>query len=232
MAVTVLFEFPSAIAEACLHLFFLKNKVILFFHDFKAYWPHIDNVWFFAETSQHLNERRTVYYCCCLHNTKNWVLKEGEKRVRQRMKPSRTAVDCEMCMCIVFHEDHVTVSCTTEHSQHSYTLEDSDQFKRPSHFWDLAAAQVVSGYKVVKVARNLHGVNRPANWEALLDTKGHWLFLKNIHNASAAWRKQHSDLRMQENTEAWVKQHLTAQKWLKEGGWNVTNIEVISSLFF
>jgi len=37
MAVTALFKFPSAIAEAHLHLFFLKDEVILFSHDFKVY---------------------------------------------------------------------------------------------------------------------------------------------------------------------------------------------------
>ena len=91
-----------------------------------------------------------------------------------------------MRMRIVFHEDHVTVSRTTERSQHSHTLEDSDRFKRPFHFRDLAAAQVVSGYKVAKVAWNLCEVNRPTNQEALLDAGGHWLFLKDIHNTSAA----------------------------------------------
>ena len=75
------------------------------------------------------------------------------------MKSLKTAVDCEMCMCIVFHKDHVTVSCTTECSQHSHTLKNSDWFKRPSLFWDLAAAQVVSDYKVVKVVRNLCEMN-------------------------------------------------------------------------
>ncbi len=50
----------------------------------------------------------------------------GGKRVQQQMKPSRTAVGCGMHMRIVFHEDHVTVNCTTECSQHSHTLEDSD----------------------------------------------------------------------------------------------------------
>ncbi len=91
------------------------------------------------------------------------MLKEGEKRVQQQMKLSRTAVDCEMHMCIVFHEDHVTVSCTTEHSQYFHTLENLNQFKRPSHFQNLTAAQVVSGYKVAKVAQNLHEMNQSMN---------------------------------------------------------------------
>jgi len=37
------------------------------------------------------------------------VLKEDEKRVQQQMKPLKTAVDCEMHIHIVFHEDHVTL---------------------------------------------------------------------------------------------------------------------------
>jgi len=71
MAVTVLFEFSPAITEARLHLFSLKDEVILSSHDFKAYWPHVNNVWFFAGTSQHSNGRRTAYYRCYLHNTKD-----------------------------------------------------------------------------------------------------------------------------------------------------------------
>ena len=84
---------------------------------------------------------------------------EGEKHAQQRMKLSRTAVDCEMCMHIVFHKDHVTVSCTEKCSQHSHILKNSDQFKRPSHFCSLTADQVASGYKVAEVVRNLYEMN-------------------------------------------------------------------------
>ena len=154
--------------------------------DLKIYWSHIDNVWFFIRISQHLNRRRTAYYCCYLHNTKNWVLKEDEKRIQQQMKLLRTAVNCEMHMCIVFHKDHITVSCITEHSQHFYTLKNSDWFKRSSYFWDLITAQIVSDYKVMKVIWNLCEMNWSVNWEVLLNIKDYWLFLKNIHNVSAA----------------------------------------------
>jgi len=64
-----------------------------------------------------------------------------------------------MCMCIVFHKDHVTVSCTEKCSQYFYILKNLDQFKRSSHFCSLVINQIVSDYKVMKVVKNLCEMN-------------------------------------------------------------------------
>jgi len=50
MPATGLFEFPSAVADARRRLFSLEEEVVLSSSEFKAYWPHIDNVWSSART--------------------------------------------------------------------------------------------------------------------------------------------------------------------------------------
>ncbi len=71
-------------------------------------------------------------------------------------------------MRAVFVEDYVTVSRTGQCSKHAHSLEELDCRKRPSHFQDLAAVQVASGYLVADVARNLRAEDRPADRKALL----------------------------------------------------------------
>ena len=50
----------------------------------------------------------------------------------------------------------------------------------------LAADEVANGYKTADMARNLRGVDRLANRQALDSAGGHYLSLKDVHNASAA----------------------------------------------
>jgi len=87
------------------------------------------------------------------------VSKEDKKHAQQRIKLLKITVNCEMCMCIVFYKDHVTVSHIKRCSQHSHTLKNLNQFKKSSYFCSLTANQIVSDYKVVKVVRNLCEMN-------------------------------------------------------------------------
>ncbi len=89
-------------------------------------------------------------------------------------------------MRVVSEGAHVTVTRMGDCLEHAHALEDSDRWKRPSHFRSVAAAQVANGYKVAEVARNLRAVDRPADRTALHAAGGHWLSLKDVHNASAA----------------------------------------------
>ncbi len=163
MAVSALFEFPPAVASLRPRFFAVEDDFVLTADDFRTYWPYVDNIWSSVGAPASLKAGRTAYYRCRLHATKDWVPEGEGKKVRRRMKPSRTAIGCGMRMRVVTNGDCVTVSRTGVCTEHVHTLEDSDRWKRPSHFRELAAAQVASGYKVADVARNLRGVDRPAD---------------------------------------------------------------------
>ncbi|MCJ1302905.1 2,5-diamino-6-(ribosylamino)-4(3H)-pyrimidinone 5'-phosphate reductase [Hypocenomyce scalaris] len=182
---------PPNIGAVRERLFALGETVRLAAADFEAYWPYIDNLWSSTGTPRTNEGCKTEYFCCRLHTTENWKPRGGGKRVRERQKPSHTAIGCPMRMRVVHAAGVVTVDRVGESPGHAHALEDSDCYKQPSVFCALATREVANGYSVAEVARNLRGVNCPADRAALYAAEGRWLSLKDIHNACAAWKKQH-----------------------------------------
>ena len=127
---------------------------------------------------------------------------------------------------VVTEAGSVTVERIGNGEEHLHTLEDSDRWKRPSWVHCVAAREVANGYWMADVARNLHGVDRPADRKVLQEAGGHWTSLKNIHNAGAAWKKQNPDSCHHGNLGTWEEQALEAQEWLEKEGWHVDAIQV------
>ena len=179
-----LHEYPPNIEAVHARLFALKEPVILTVIEFEACWPHVDNVWKSTGTVRVVGERRTEYFCCHRAPKEDWKPQGGRKRVQKRQKLSHSAIGCSVTMRVARHAGIVTVERLGEGeaSGHVHTLDDSDRFKRPTVFRALAAREVANGYPVAEVARNLRGVNRPADRRALFAAGGRWLSLKDVHN--------------------------------------------------
>ena len=120
----------------------------------------------------------------------------------------------------------VTVQRIGTGVEHLHSLEDSDRWKRPSFVRQVAAREVANGYPVANVARNLRGVDRPKDRQALQEAGGHWLSLKDVHNAGAAWKKENPDSRRDRSQGIWQEQALKVWEWLEKEGWHVDAIQV------
>lgn len=81
-------------------------------------------------------------------------------------------------------------------------------------------------YTASEVARNLRAVDWPEDRKLLTDAGGWHLSLKDVHNASAAWKKDHPNNKRQGNLSDWEEQRLETQEWLESEHWHVENIEV------
>ncbi|KAA6409122.1 MAG: hypothetical protein FRX48_07466 [Lasallia pustulata] len=115
---------------------------------------------------------QTEYFRCRLHSEEDHKPEGGGKRVRERQKPSNTAIGCPVSMRVVRHRGSVTVDC------------------RPSVFRVLAARDVANGYAVAEVAKNICAVNCSEDRKKLFAARGKWLTAKDVHNACTAWKKQ------------------------------------------
>ena len=60
----------------------------------------------------------------------------------------------------------------------------------------------------------------------LQEAGGHWLSLKDVHNAGAAWKKENPDSRRDRSQGIWQEQALKVQEWLEKEGWHVDAIQV------
>ncbi len=93
----------------------------------------------------------------------------------------------------------VTIDHTGKCLYYIHTLEDIDLRKRPSTFCNLAAIKVVKNYTIAEVVRNLRTVDSPDNKKLLTDAAGWHLSLKDLHNASTIWKKDHPNNKRQGN---------------------------------
>ena len=140
-------------------------------------------------------------------------------------------------MKAVFRNDIVEIQPISKKDcrVHLHTLDDSDRIKRSSAFLQLAASEVAKGYKVAEVSRNMQAMDRPKDRIQLAAAGGTWLNLKDIHNASSAWKKDNPDIRRQGCRLGWKEQRLQARDWLekeaKHGGWYTADIQVSIHLF-
>ena len=91
---------------------------------------------------------------------------------------------------MVHHAGIVTVDCVRESPGHAHAWKNSDCSKQPSVFCALVTREVANEYSIAEVTQNLCEVNYSIDQTALYTAKGQWLFLKDIHNACAAWKKQ------------------------------------------
>lgn len=71
---------------------------------------------------------------------------------------------------------------------HCHDLEYLDRQKKNSGILTLAARQVAQGYNVAAVATNITTKARPEDRVLLKELGGHWVNLKDIHNAAAAYK--------------------------------------------
>lgn len=90
---------------------------------------------------------------------------------------------------------------------------------------------MAQNYAPSEAAQNLRAVDRPEDQKLLTETGGWHLSLKDVHNASAAWRKEHPDQRRHGNLSDWEQQRLDAQEWLQSEKWHVENIKVCHFIF-
>ena len=150
---SALHHYPPNIGDVRRRLFCLDEPVALSAADFQAYWPHVDNFWSTTSTVRIEDGRRMEYFRCRLHPKGDWKPAGGGKQLWERQKPSWTAISCPQTMRVVHNAGTVTVEPLTGKflhlplhilifllgSEHTHTLDDSDRFKRPSVFRDLAA---------------------------------------------------------------------------------------------
>jgi hypothetical protein len=66
---------------------------------------------------------------------------------------------------------------------HNHDLDYMDSIKRNSAVRNIAAAEVLKGYKPCDVARNLRENTRADNLRALQAAGGSYICLKDVHNA-------------------------------------------------
>lgn len=71
-----------------------------------------------------------------------------------------------------------------------HTLEDIDLRKRSLAFRDLAAVEVAKNYTIAKVVQNLCVFDQLEDRKLLIDENGWHLLLKDVYNASVAWKKK------------------------------------------
>ena len=184
-------DFPLVVEDIRRRIFALEDddEVSLSPSDFKTYWPFVSNIWSANGNTHTIGTVTTSWFRCRLFRCKNWVPLD-ESRPRQRQKPSRAPVSCGMRMRVVSDGSRVLFKRTGNCSQHSHSLEDIDRSKRPVAILDLAAKQVANGYTVADVWRSFSGADRPEDQKALYSIGGRFLCRHDIHNASAAQKKQ------------------------------------------
>lgn len=177
-----LYNPPQNLAEVRERLFSVSETVLLPAADFEVYWSHVDNFWSPTKKPQVYEGGRTVRYFRCVQHSKKYHKPEGKRKaLRQRQKPSRTAIGCPMTMRVVTEAGLVTVDQIGEGLVHTHTMEDSDRWKNPSFIRTIVDREVAKGYRVADVTK------------ALEKAGGLWTFLKDVQNAEAAWRKQNPD---------------------------------------
>lgn len=220
-----IYNAPDNIAAIRKELFEVEQTITLSAEQYNSYWPYVDNIWSSKGTPRNTKEGTIVeYFRCRCHPVKEHV-PENEGR-RKRQKSSHDALGCEMRIRVVKSLNIVTIDRTGKCLCHIHTLEDIDLRKRPSTFRDLAAIEVAKNYTVAEVARNLRAVDRPDDRKLLTDAGGWHLSLKDVHNASATWKKDHPNNKRQGNLSGWEEQRLETQEWLESEHWHVENIEV------
>ena len=119
-----------------------------------------------------------------------------------------------------------TIDRTGNFLNHVYTLEAIDLRKRPSTFRDLAAVEAAKNYTTAEVALNIRAVDRPEDRKLLTDAGGWHLSLKDVHNASAAWKEDRPNNKRKGNMSDWEKQRLETQEWLEFEHWHLEKFEV------
>lgn len=82
--------------------------------------------------------------------------------------------------------------------------------------------------RLLKITLHLRwrAVDRPEDRKLLTEAGGWHLSLKDVHNALAAWRKEHPDQKRHGNLSNWEEQRLNTREWLESEKWHVENIEV------
>ena len=220
-----IYNAPDNIAAIRKELFEVFQTITLSLEEYNSYWPYVDNIWSSKGTLRSTKDGGTVeYFRCRCHPVKEHI-PENEGR-RKRQKSSQDALGCEMRIRVIKSLNIGTIDRTSNSLYHVHTLKDIDSRKRPSAFRDLAAVEVAKNYTAAEVAGSLHAVDRPKDRKLLIDAGGWHLSLKDVHNTSAAWKKDHPNNKRQGNLSDWEEQRLETQEWLESENWHVENIEV------
>ena len=220
-----IYNVPEDIATIRKNLFQVNDIVTLSLEEYNKYWPYVDNVWSSKGTPDTLKDGSIVEYfrCQCYPTVEHIPANEGW---RKRQKASHNALGCKMRIRVTKNCDLISIRQTGKWPDHVHTLDDIEARKRSSAFRDLAAIEVAKNYTPSEVARNLRAVNRPEDQKLLIEV-GRWhLSLKDVHNASAAWKKEHPNQKRRGNLSDWEEQRLDIREWLESEKWHVENIKV------
>ena len=111
-----------------------------------------------------------------------------------------------MTMKVVKEQGRVEIQPLTSGCQHNHSLAFADEQKRNSAFRQLAAEEVAKDYTVAAIATNITAKNRPKDRPLISAAGGAFFSLKDCHNAGAAYRRRHPDLRRLGAKYPWATQ--------------------------
>ena len=178
--------------------------------EWETYWPWIDNVWPYKR--RYVSQSTKQFTTIVGNGGRPGPLKDGEKRVRKRLKPTRESIQCKAQLKAVWENGVVVLSRVDLLCNHLDSLEDADYAKRPSEFGRIAAFYFQKEFSLAEVSRGVRALDDPTLRQTLQNVGGGHLTHKDLANAGCLYLKDHPDPRHSGAREAAEQQRLEARE--------------------